>query len=457
MKRFLFTTLCLCITTLFYAQTPEIGIELFASGFSQPLDIQNVGDDRLFVAEQGGNIMIVQGDGTVNPTPFLDITVTGGSERGLLGLAFHPDYATNGFFFVNYTNPSGDTRISRFTVSPGNPDIADPNSEFIILEVDQPFSNHNAGGMAFGPDGFLYCTMGDGGSGGDPGNRAQNTNLLLGKILRIDIDNQDAGLNYSIPDSNPFVGVAGFREEIWHYGLRNPFRMSFDPETGGMWIGDVGQNAVEEIDFSLEGGANFGWRCYEGNSPFNTSGCPDASELTFPVAQYPQTSLRRSIVGGHVYRGSEFPSLQGLYIFADTISNEFVYTDAANPGSIVFSDSFNGNAFVSFGVDQNNELYTAALGSGSIFRIVDLAALSIDGASLSLATVFPNPAHGEVVFEYPAFAKAEHLNIYNLNGKLVQSEFIQSATTTFSVAQLSAGMYMARLEGNSQTIKLVVQ
>ena len=152
-----------------------------------------------------------------------------------------------------------------------------------------------------------------------------------------------------------------------------------------------------------------------------------------------------------------FPSLQGLYIFADTISNEFVYTDAANPGSIVFSDSFNGNAFVSFGVDQNNELYTAALGSGSIFRIVDLAALSIDGASLSLATVFPNPAHGEVVFEYPAFAKAEHLNIYNLNGKLVQSEFIQSATTTFSVAQLSAGMYMARLEGNSQTIKLVVQ
>lgn len=450
------TIFILYCSTLF-AQDPEIGIELFASGFSQPLDIQNAGDDRLFVVEQGGNIMIVQSDGTVNPTPFLDITVTGGSEQGLLGLAFHPDYSNNGFFFVNYTNPSGDTRISRFTVSPDNPDIADPSSEFIILEVDQPFANHNAGGLAFGPDGFLYCTMGDGGSGGDPGNRAQNTGILLGKILRIDIDNQDAGLNYSIPASNPFVNDSSFRGEIWHYGLRNPFRISFDPETGGLWIGDVGQNAVEEIDFSLEGGANFGWRCYEGNSTFNTSGCPDASELTFPVAQYQHTSTRRSIVGGHVYRGSEFPSLNGLYIFADTFSNEIIYTEATNPGDLVFSTPFSGNSFVSFGVDQNNELYAAALGSGSIFRVIDVNALSVDESSLLSVSLFPNPAKDQVLFRYPNFTTTDKINIFDVTGKIVQTETITGITTSFSVSRLPSGVYFASMPSIQKSIKFIVQ
>ena len=447
------------ISSLLYSQDPTIGIQTFATGFSQPLDIQHAGDDRLFIVEQSGNIRIANTDGTVNTTDFLSINVnTSGNERGLLGLAFHPDYATNGFFFVNYINSSGDTRISRFTVSSSNPDIADPSSEFIILEVDQPFSNHNAGGLAFGDDGFLYLTMGDGGNGGDPGNRAQNTGILLGKILRIDIDNQDAGLNYSIPDTNPFVGNSSFREEIWHYGLRNPFRLSFDPETGGMWIGDVGQNAVEEINFSLTGGQNFGWRCYEGNSPFNTSGCPPVSELTFPVTQYQQTSSRRSIVGGHVYRGSDFPTMEGLYFFSDTVSNEIIYTDAANPGTNVFSDPFNGNAFVSFGVDQENELYIAALGSGTIFRVVDTDLLAIDEFVATTFSLFPNPASDRLEIALNQLnASPATLVIYDITGKQVQSTNLTALNTSLNISNLKSGIYLVQLGNTGVAQKLIIE
>ena len=380
MKKFIILLTLLLATYLSYGQTPDIAILEVASGFDNPVDIQNAGDDRLFIVEQSGAIQIINSDNTVNSTPFISIPVNdSGFEQGLLGLAFHPEYATNGFFYVHYTQNNGDTQISRFTVT-SDPDIADPNSEFPLFEVDQPFSNHNGGGLAFGEDGFLYIALGDGGSGGDPGNRAQNPGILLGKILRIDVDNQDAGLEYAIPDTNPFVSNSSFRPEIWDLGLRNPFRFSFDDETGAMWIGDVGQNQIEEVDRGIGGGHNYGWRCYEGNSPFNTSNCPDDSELTFPVAQYFHSGngpAKCSIVGGYVYRGAQFPTMQGLYFFADTCSNEIAYIDASTPAEITYSEQFGGNSFVTFGEDINKELYISGL-AGTVYRVVDADLLSAD-------------------------------------------------------------------------------
>lgn len=446
-------------TSVIYGQDPDIDILFVAGGFSSPLDLQHAGDDRLFIVERSGTIQILNADGTTNPTPFIDIPVVSGGEQGLLGLAFHPEYATNGFFYVNYTNSSGNTQISRFTVT-SNPDIADVSSEFEILEVAQPFSNHNAGGLAFGEDGFLYIAMGDGGSGGDPGNRAQNPGNLLGKMLRIDVDNQDTGLNYSIPDSNPFVGDSAFRGEIWDLGLRNPFRFSFDPETGAMWIGDVGQNAVEEINRGTGGGHNYGWRCYEGSSPFNTSGCPDDSELTFPVAEYPQTPQRRSIYGGYVYRGDDFPDMQGIYFFGDSLSGEMAYTDAADPGDITFQSIGSGDFFVSYGVDNTNELYIIGLGSGSIYRVIDANVLSIEEVNNNNAfSLYPNPATDELHIHINAFTEEnpETILIYDLMGKVVKSTKTNTLDTTIAIQDLARGVYLVQLPNSGITQKLIIQ
>jgi len=457
--------LCFLASSLLFGQNPDIGIQVFATGFNGPLDIQNAGDDRLFVVQQSGAIRIVNPDGSINGTPFITINVNdNGNEQGLLGLAFHPDYATNGFFYVNYTLPNEDTRISRYSVSSGDPDIADPNSEFVILEVDQPFSNHNGGALAFGPDdGFLYIALGDGGSGGDPMNFAQNPQSLLGKMLRIDIDNQDTGLNYSIPASNPFVGDSSFRGEIWDYGLRNPFRFSFDPPTGSMWIGDVGQNAVEEINNGIDGGHNYGWRCYEGSDPFNTGGCPSQSELTFPVAEYDQSAsgqpFRCSVIGGFVYRGTEFPTMQNLYFFADLCSNDIGYIDATNPAGITFSDQFNGNAFVSFGVDQNDELYIVGIGSGTLYRVVDNNLLGIeDQIQKPEFTLFPNPAQDILEIRVSDLVDAsDELSIFDITGKLIQSMILTDVQTTINLSDFRAGVYFVQLANSGITQKLIIQ
>src|SRR5690554_2313016 len=244
----------------------------FATGFSDPVEIAHCGDDRLFIVQQGGAIKVVNSDGSVNAENFLNLSslISTGSERGLLGLAFHPNYESNGYFFVNYTNTSGNTVIARYSVSNSNPNVADPSSGVILLTINQPFSNHNGGCIKFGPDGYLWISMGDGGSGGDPNNNGQNKSSLLGKMLRIDVD----GETYTSPSDNPFVGTDG-ADEIWAYGLRNAWKFSFDRETGDVWIADVGQNAIEEINHesSTEPGLNYGWRCYEGNNTYNTSGC----------------------------------------------------------------------------------------------------------------------------------------------------------------------------------------
>lgn len=281
---FLLAPICL-------AAQPKIQLQNFATGFDLPLDITHCGDSRLFVTERDGVIWVLDSLGNRLDT-FLNIDPrvnSGQNEQGLLGLAFHPNYAENGFFFVNYTkNNGGTTRIARFSVKPNNPNEADPNSELMILEQSQPYWNHNGGCIKFGPDGYLYTSIGDGGSGNDPHNNGQNKKTFLGKILRIDVNNSNASEPYVVPADNPFVGNSDYFPEIWSLGWRNPWRFSFDRLTGDMWIGDVGQNLWEEVDFELAGagGLNYGWRCYEGTHDFNLNGCQAASNYVMPFFEY---------------------------------------------------------------------------------------------------------------------------------------------------------------------------
>jgi len=340
--------------------------------FEQPLDMQSPDDgtDRMFVVEQPGRIWVFPRDPNVTErTLFLDITARvndRGWEEGLLGLAFHPDYATNGFFYVNYTadNPRR-TVVSRFAVDANDPDKADPTSDLEILTFPQPYGNHNGGDLEFGPDGYLYIGTGDGGSGGDPQNNGQDPTTLLGAILRIDIDNPDAGRAYGIPSDNPFAGnTDGWAEEIYAYGLRNPWRFSFDPETNLLWTGDVGQNAIEEIDI-IEAGGNYGWNIMEGTACFNAGSC-DTSGLMLPVFEYTH-SEGQSITGGYVYRGSRRPDLVGKYLYADFMSGRFwalTYKPPEAPSTRLLSDDI--ATVASYAVDGDNEVYILSF-DGSIY------------------------------------------------------------------------------------------
>jgi len=352
-----------------------------ASGFSNPLDIQQPDDNsgRLFVVEQGGHIQIIQSNGTRAATPFLDVTgrsgFTSGGETGLLGLAFHPNYSSNRRFYVNYTRNSGaqlQTVIAEFITSAGNANFADPTTENILFTVDQPFSNHNGGGLAFGKDGFLYIGLGDGGSGGDPQGNGQNTNTLLGKMLRIDVDSAHLpGLNYAIPPSNPFV-ITGGRAEIWLYGLRNPFRFSIDSVTGDLWVGDVGQDKFEEVDHLTpsQGGANLGWNIMEGTHCFMPStGCSMAG-LTLPIFDYDHTQGDETVIGGHVYHGTKMPALAGAYMFGDFISGRmWALTFSGSSPTRTFLFNTAANDVSSIGRDQLGELYVARYSSGAVSRI----------------------------------------------------------------------------------------
>ncbi len=377
--RYIHFIICLFSVVILQAQ-PQIELEVMTSGFDRPVDISNAGDERLFITEQDGTIRIIDGNGTTLTTPFLDIdgqVDSGGNEEGLLGLAFDPDYATNGYFYVNYTATGGGaTRISRFSTSL-NPDIADPNSEIILFTIGQPYNNHNAGDLEFGPDGYLYFGLGDGGSGGDPGNRSQDPQEHLGKMLRIDVSGPSSGLNYTIPADNPFVGDASTLDEIWALGLRNPWRFSFDRLTGDMWIADVGQDDWEEIDFqpaSSTGGENYGWRCYEGFDPFITNGCPPQSSMVDPVHAYANNfSTGCSVTGGFVYRGSQQPGMYGYYIYADYCTGRFwsIAPDGFGGWSNVGAGNHDNYEFSSFGEDKDGELFVAGLSNGNIYRIVE--------------------------------------------------------------------------------------
>lgn len=340
-----------------------------ASGLSNPVYLTApAGDARLFVVEKAGRIRIIR-NGSLLPTPFLDISskVSTGTEQGLLSVAFHPSYSSNGFFYVNYTNTDGDTRIERYTVS-SNADIANAASAKTILAIDQPFSNHNGGLNLFGPDGMLYVGMGDGGGGGDPNGNAQNKNVLLGKLLRIDVDHGDP---YSIPAGNPFAGGGG-RAEIWAYGLRNPWRFTFDKTASMLYIADVGQNAFEEINVVAgnRAGLNYGWNIMEGASCYNASSC-NQTGLQQPVVTYNRDGGACTVIGGMVYRGSAVPQLVGHYLYADYCAGwikSFTWTNNAIANGTQWQTPTHGT-ILSFGEDASGEMYILSA-NGHVYKIV---------------------------------------------------------------------------------------
>ncbi len=342
--------------------------------FNRPVDLQNAGDgsNRVFVVEQRGVISVFKNEmQTAEKTSFLDIESQvddQGNEEGLLGLAFHPNYQSNGYFYLNYTasNPNR-TVISRFQVS-SDANKADASSEQVLLEIPQPYSNHNGGQLAFGPDGYLYIAVGDGGSGGDPEGNGQNLKTLLGGILRIDVDKAEGAKKYGIPADNPFANSSeGFAEEIYAFGLRNPWRLSFDSETGKLWTGDVGQNSYEEIDIIVKGG-NYGWNIAEGNHCFRSANC-NLGPLEPAVWEY-ERSEGVSVTGGIVYRGTQLRGLVGRYIYADFASGRVWSLDVSDPQSPVNLEIADANFNVSsFGIDEAGELFLCGF-DGKIHKLV---------------------------------------------------------------------------------------
>jgi uncharacterized protein (TIGR03437 family) len=347
----------------------EIRLTQVASGINAPTDIQTAGDSsgRLFLVQQNGLIKILR-NGAVSAQPFLDITgkTRQDGERGLLGLAFPPGFAEKRRFYVDYTDLNGDTIIAMYRVSAGSADVADGTSETVLTRIAQPFANHNGGQVRFGPDGYLYVGMGDGGSGGDPQKNGQNRNVLLGKMLRLDVESQPGKI--VIPPDNPLVGVSGTRPEIWAYGLRNSWRYSFDRATGDLWIADVGQDAYEEIDFqpaASRGGENYGWNLMEGLH-CTTSGCSQQG-LTLPIAEYSHAQ-GCSVAGGFVYRGNGSPGLRGTYIYGDYCSGR-IWGVAREGGAWVSRLLLaSGLSIITFGEDQAGEVYLGAA-NGAIYRI----------------------------------------------------------------------------------------
>ena len=353
---------------------PQLRADLFAGGLVRPVSLTHAGDDsgRLFVIEQEGRIRIIDRNGNLLPEPFLDLTdrVSCCGERGLLSVAFPPTYARSGEFFVNYTTLDKQTHISRFRVS-SDPNRADRNSEQVILAFDQPFANHNGGQMAFGPnDGYLYIGTGDGGSGGDPDNHGQRLNTLLGKILRIDVQ---VGATYTIPRDNPFVNNPDARPEIWALGLRNPWRFSFDPANGNLFIADVGQDMYEEINFQAgtsRGGENYGWSIMEGNECFGTRTC-DRTGLTMPIITYDHSDDDCSVTGGYVYRGTASQDMQGIYFYGDFCSGRIWglrNTQGQWENRMLLREPI---TISSFGTDQAGNLYVVGYNDGTIYRLTD--------------------------------------------------------------------------------------
>jgi glucose/arabinose dehydrogenase len=358
-----------------------------ARGLAFPVSLTSAGsgDSRIFLTLRDGRIVILQ-NGSVLPTPFLDIRGLVGTdgEGGLLSVAFHPRFAENGFFFVNYTDRGVDnTIVARYQVSQGDPNKADPASGRVLLRIGQPFTNHNGGQLQFGPDGFLYIGMGDGGAGGDPDCRAQRDDTLLGKMLRIDVDQSvNSSPFYGIPNDNPFRGNDGVPDEVWARGLRNPWRFSFDRGTGDLYIGDVGQSTREEIDrqpAGSPGGENYGWKVMEGSLCFSRDACPasvpacNSPALTLPVLEYQNTGSDCAVMGGYVYRGSQVPQLRGTYLFGDLCSNRIWGARQRQDGTwevrrLAGAESvLAGEGLVAFGEDNAGEVYVVT--SSAIYRI----------------------------------------------------------------------------------------
>lgn len=450
----------------------DVQLQSVASGYNRPVAISNANDDRLFIVEQDGKIKIIHtsvSNGSIsysqNNTPFLDITAkvgSSGNEQGLLGLAFDPNFSTNHRFYVNYTNSSGNTTISRFVVSTSNPDEANPNSEEILLIINQPFSNHNGGTINFGPDGYLYIGTGDVGSGGDPNNNAQNGNSLLGKLLRIDVSGASG---HTIPPDNPYINNTNYLNEIWALGLRNPWKFSFDKQTGDLWIGDVGQNTMEEIDkiTSTDAGTNFGWRCYEGTEPYNTSGCNSMASYTAPVAAYYQggSPYKCAITGGYVYRGTFQNSYIGKYFFTDFCGGTISVVDPNNGYQITEITNTNKN-ISTFGESNIGELYVADLYSGTIFWLYDSVAAINENTLTNNIHIYPNPVKKGSDFSIKTDENITitKLEIYFLFGKLIKKVSFKNSNNTINTKGFKEGVYFLKIFSKTNKIitkKLVIQ
>ncbi len=458
MKKLLF--ICLSLFSISnYAQI--IALQTYGTGFASPVAIEHpANDSRLFIVQQRGLIRILNTNGVTNTTPFISLVGTvsnSGNEKGLLGLAFHPNYVTNGYFYVNYTRLSdGATVIARYSVS-ADPNIAS-TTETILLVIPQPFTNHNGGTLRFGPDGYLYIGTGDGGSGGDPGNRAQTITENLGKMLRIDVNSVSP---YGIPPTNPFVGVAG-NDEIWSIGMRNPWKFSFNRLNGDLWIADVGQDAVEEIDKIASPlpntGLNFGWRCYEANTTYDTSSgtCPAYASTVAPFTQYTHAATAGcSITGGYFYTGTTYPNFQNKYFMADYCNNKIGTVNSA--GIITWTAALAG-AFTTFGEDLNGELYIS--NSSTVYKIID-SSLATDSFSKSGLSIFPNPVKNEFTLNNSNQINLSKAQVFDLSGKLLLSQnLINSESNLINISSFTTGLYLITIEdtfGNKHQTKLIKQ
>jgi glucose/arabinose dehydrogenase len=348
-----------------------VTLALIAEELDRPLDVAHAGDcsHRLFIVEKTGAVRVWE-NGSVLDEPFVDLTdrVKSGGEQGLLNIAFHPEYAENGRAFLVYTDETDDVILARFTVHAGDANRLDPDSEMELARVPQPYENHNGGQLAFGPDGYLYWALGDGGSWGDPEGHAQDTSTLLGAILRLDVD---AASGYGIPADNPFVNDEDARDEIWAYGLRNPWRFSFDRETGDLWIADVGQDRVEEVNLQpagSAGGENYGWPAWEGSERYD-SDVNATEDMVFPVHDYEHDADKCSVIGGFVYRGQAFPALAGAYVFTDMCAGDLWALDEDGDAWVQSTLLEAGNRFVAFGEDETGELYAVDHLEGTVYRV----------------------------------------------------------------------------------------
>lgn len=444
-----------------FAMAQSIGVTTFATGFETVTQINHAGDSRLFVTENTGAIKIVNADGSVNPQNFLslpasELTVSG--EQGLIGTAFHPDYAENGYFYISYTRASdGATVFKRYSVS-ANPDIADAASGETILEIPQFATVHKSGNMKFGPDGYLYIASGDGGMGG---NHSQLKDNLYGKMLRIDVD---GAFPYSIPPGNAFTEGEGL-PEIYSYGLRNPWKFSFDRANGDLWITDVGQANVEEVNHltaPISSGTNFGWPCYEGSEVYPANdfwACPDPADLFFPTSEYLHqdggTYNGCSITGGYVYRGSLYPALQGTYFFTDYCQTQL--GTIAPDGTWAFTTNLSLEMFcTSFGEDLSGELYVA--GGGNLYKIKDTD-MSVTDSLHPRPTLYPNPAKNEI--RVHGLDSGFQLEVTDAAGRnLAQRKFQDPSANLLENLSLKPGLYVFQIisdGGTKNTYKVVIE
>ena len=502
MKKYYFLFSFIIFT--FYVPAQSIILEEFGPSFSKPVSIKNAGDDRLFIVEQNGYIRILKANGTTPASAFLDISskveTSGSYEKGLLGLVFHPNYSSNGYFYVHYTGadtvgsiPGGidsvgadgqvDSYIVRYTVS-GNPDIANTGSELVIMTISHPYDAHYGGDMAFGSDGYLYIAKGDGGNScGDPENRAQDLAEPNGKILRIDVDgtttNNTYGNNYSIPASNPYSGSPDGandpRQEIWSYGLRNPAKFSFDG-SGNMWIADTGQETNEEINLNIGNASsrNYGWRCYEGTDPFiPQGGCATqvfcSGTITFALNEYTRGGIpfKCAVIGGYRYRGTDQPNLSGIYFFADWCSSTiFMLTESGGSWTRTEFDPSANRNWTGFGEGYDNELYVIGNynDSGKVHKIKQESGLSTSTFSKKTNfKIIPNPTPNNTVsLTFSNSIDLKEINTYNLQGQKVKSisSSLNSNAVNLNLNGLASGLYIIEAiseSGEKSQNKLVIE